>query len=409
MKNDVESLKKIINDTVETEFETFKAISDFVFNNPELGGEEVKSSKYLANKLTEYGFKVEFPYDSLKTAFIAEYGKADAETTIAFIAEYDAIPGFGKDGGPGHACGHNWISATMCGCAIAMQKLTDILDFKVKVIGTPAEETFGAKYDMINFGAFDDVDFAFQAHLDEFNSIETISLAMNSIEFDFKGLAAHAAQNPDKGINALDAVIQMFNGINALRQHIKQESRIHGIITYGGEVTNTVPDFAQCRFSIRAKEKGYLKEIRTKVLDIAKGASLCTGATLEYRDYENPYDDMINVPSFTSVCKKHFSEFGITDFIPEDCYPGSGSSDIGNVSYVCPTVYLEIALPGEASVVVHEESAMDLVNSNQALEFMKTIIKTYTYSAMDIILDKKLAEEIKQEHALLYKQRIQTN
>ncbi|MGL5440039.1 MAG: M20 family metallopeptidase [Filifactoraceae bacterium] len=409
MKNNMEDLKKIIEETLEREIDTFKSVANFVFNHPELGGEEYESSKHIADVLERYGFRVDFPYESLKTAFVGEYGKKDASLTIAFVAEYDAIPSFGTDGGPGHGCGHSWIAGTMCGCAVVLKELTEELDFKVRVIGTPAEETFGAKYDMIKLGAFDDVDFAFQAHLDEFTSIETLSLAMNSIEFDFKGLAAHAAQNPHKGINALDGVIQMFNGVNAIRQHIKQESRIHGIITYGGEVTNTVPDFAQCRFSIRAKEKGYLKELRKKLLDIANGAALCTGTTVEYRDYENPFDDMINVPSLINVCKKNLCDVGIKDFIPEEGYPGSGSSDIGNVSYVCPTVYLETTLPGGVPVAVHEQSAMEMVNSPEALDFMRAIIKAYAYSVLDIISDEALAKEIKDEHLRICDKRIATN
>lgn len=407
MNIDFKELKSMVNESVEINFDMFKAISDFIFNHPELGGEEYESSLFLGEKLKEYGFEVSFPYEELKTAFIAEYGVEDAKTTIGFIAEYDAIPGFGKDGGPGHACGHNWIAATMCGCAIVMSQIAKTLNCRIKVIGTPAEETFGAKFDLIRLGAFDDVDFAFQAHLDEFTSIETLSLAMNSIEFNFKGLAAHAAQNPEKGINALDAVIMMFNGVNAIREHVKQESRIHGIITYGGEVTNIVPDFAQCKFSIRAKEKAYLNELREKVINIAEGAALCTGATLEYHDYENPFDDMINVPEFANLCKRHFAEFGITDFIPEDKYPGSGSSDIGNVSYVCPTVYLEIAIDGDKPVIVHDESAMFLVNSSKAYELMNTVIKSYVYSAIELVIDDELRSKIKRQHEMVCKQRLE--
>lgn len=399
MEQEFSSIKNTIEEKIKTEMPTCREISDYIFCNPELGGEEFKSSKYLANVLESHGFQVDFPYESLPTAFIASYAPQQWDTTIAFVAEYDALPGFGKDGGPGHACGHNWIAASMCGCAMALSAVCQPLRCRILVMGTPAEETFGAKADMIRLGAFDEVDFAMQAHLDEFTSIETKALAMNSIEFDFHGVAAHAAQSPERGINALDAVISMFNSVNAMRQHVKQEARMHGIITHGGEATNIVPDFAQCQFSIRAEEKGYLKEMRRRLLNIAEAAALSTGAKLEYRDFENAYDDMINVPAFAALCQEEFEKLGIGGFIPEAEYPGAGSSDIGNVSYVCPTIYLEIALQSEKDVIVHDVSAMDTVNSEDAYALMEQVMKAFTFSAAKIAADPVLAADIKAQHA----------
>ena len=358
-----DSLYQTVDAQYQAHKDSFEEISDYIFRHPEVGGEEIQSATYLTQVLKKYGFSVSNPAVQLPTAFVAQYGSGTG-LTIAFVAEYDALPGFGPNGGPGHACGHNWIAASMCACAICMRDAADKLGCRIQVIGAPAEETFGAKYDLIQAGVFQGVDFVFQAHLDEFNSLETLSLAMNSLEFDFHGFPAHAAQNPEKGINALDAVIIMFNSVNAMRQQLPQSARIHGIITHGGTATNTIPEFAQCRFSIRAKTKGYLAEMRRRLLKIAEGASLATGAGLKYRNYENPFDDMINVKCLTSLCQHHFEDLGIGGFVPEEQYPGSGSSDIGNVSYICPTVYCEIALEGEGDpVVVHEKSALALVNS----------------------------------------------
>lgn len=392
---------KIIDKKMNDKFGTFTEISDYVFNHPELGGEEFESSAYICKYLENEGFFVERPYKEIPTAFVAEYRpeslKKDARV-MAFIAEYDALPGFGENGGPGHACGHNWIAASMCGCAVSLSAAADMLNCIVRVIGTPAEETFGAKYNMIKKGCFDDVSIAFQAHLDEFNSIETLALAMNSIEFSFHGVAAHAAQNPEKGVNALDAVISMYNNINAMRQHICDDDRIHGIITSGGAAANIVPDFAQCQFGIRSKTKKGLETLRNRIINIAEAAALATGTRLEYRYYENPYDDMVNIKSLTELCKRHFSEYGYVDFIPEEDYPGSGSSDIGNVSYVCPTVYLEIAPKEGDPIIVHEQSAMMQVNSPHAVETMKPVISAYTHAAADICMDKHLYETIYSEH-----------
>lgn len=398
----VELTKDSLYQTVDAQYQahkdSFEEISDYIFRHPEVGGEEIQSATYLTQVLKKYGFSVSNPAVQLPTAFVAQYG-AGTGLTIAFVAEYDALPGFGPNGGPGHACGHNWIAASMCACAICMRDAADKLGCRIQVIGAPAEETFGAKYDLIQAGVFQGVDFVFQAHLDEFNSLETLSLAMNSLEFDFHGFPAHAAQNPEKGINALDAVIIMFNSVNAMRQQLPQSARVHGIITHGGTATNTIPEFAQCRFSIRAKTKGYLAEMRRRLLKIAEGASLATGAGLKYRDYENPFDDMINVKCLTSLCQHHFEDLGIGGFVPEEQYPGSGSSDIGNVSYICPTVYCEIALEGEGDpVVVHEKSALALVNSPRANKLMEKVVRAYTYSAIDLCLDDALCQQAREEH-----------
>lgn len=399
MKTDVQSLREIVDQAVTTDYPVLEDISNFIFHHPELGGEEFESSKYLCRVLEDHGFRISYPVEKLPTAFVAECGDPAAKTVIAFLAEYDALPGFAEDGGPAHACGHNWIAATMCGCALSLQPVAEKLGCRFQVIGTPAEETFGAKYDLIQAGVFDHVDFVFQAHLDEFNSLETLSLAMNSIEFNFYGVPAHAAQNPEKGINALDAVINMFTSINAMRQQMRSADKIHGIITHGGTATNTIPDFAQCQFSIRSKTKSGRKELRTRILKIAEGASLATGARLEYHDYENPYDDMVNVKTLTSLCEKNFQELGIENFIPEEQYPGSGSSDIGNVSYVCPTVYMEIALEGEGEpVIVHDKSALALVNSPRAYSLMVKVVKAYAHSVIDLVSNPSICNAIRVEH-----------
>jgi metal-dependent amidase/aminoacylase/carboxypeptidase family protein len=142
-----------------------------------------------------------------------------------------------------------------------------------------------------------------------------------------------------------------------------------------------------------------LAEMRRRLLKIAEGASLATGAGLKYRDYENPFDDMINVKCLTSLCRHHFEDLGIEGFVPEEQYPGSGSSDIGNVSYICPTVYCEIALEGEGDpVVVHEKSALSLVNSPRASKLMEKVVRAYTYSAIDLCLDDTLCQKAREEH-----------
>lgn len=394
----MDTIRNKVRQTIREQKGMYEEISDYIFHHPELGGEEVLAAKYLTSVLAKNHFTVSFPFEKLPTAFVAEFGEEDAEPTIAYLAEYDALPGYGRDGGPGHACGHNWIAACMCGCGITLAKFARELNCRVKVIGTPAEETFGAKYDMSEAGCFDDVDVAMQAHLAEVTCLETKTLAMNSMEFTFRGKAAHAAQFPEKGINALDGVLQLFSGINALRQHVRSDARIHGIITSGGEVTNVVPDFAQCRFSFRAQDKAYLAVIREKILHIAEGAALMTGTGLTYCDYENPYDDIVNNPALVQAAKGNLEHAGVDGFLSKDEYLNPGSSDIGNVSHICPTLYFEVKPEDAQPCIVHDASALDLVNGEAAYKRMGQVIEGFVMTAAEIAQDSQLARQIADFH-----------
>lgn len=405
--NHLNELKNIMGKVCEKEFEGFVDLSHYLYEHPELGGEEYLSSAYLAEYLKKKGFRVSFPYDGLPTAFNAEYGPEDAEVSIAFLAEYDALPGFGPDGGLGQACGHNWIGAAMAGCGVTLASVADMAKCKVRVIGTPAEETFSAKVDMARLGAFDGVDFVFQAHLSKNFSMGAVTLAMYSVEFDFHGKSAHASINPQAGVNALDGVLSMFFNMNAMRQYLREDARVHGIITNGGKASNVIPDFAQCQFEIRAKTRGYLDEIRRRLIAVAESAAAATGTSVEYRDYENYNDEVINLKSFASVCEKHFGELGIGGFVPEEEYEGMGSSDLGNVSYLCPTVYAEVMLDGGVPVLVHDQSAMEQVDSPAAHEMMRKVILAFTGAACEIALDSELASKIRVEWETEKKKRLE--
>ena len=405
--NHLNELKMIMGQVCENEFEGFVDLSHYLYEHPELGGEEYLSSAYLAEYLKKKGFRVSFPYDGLPTAFNAEYGPEDAEVTIAFLAEYDALPGFGPDGGLGQACGHNWIGAAMAGCGVTLASVADMAKCKVRVIGTPAEETFSAKVDMARLGAFDGVDFVFQAHLSKNFSMGAVTLAMYSLEFDFHGKSAHASINPQAGVNALDGVLSMFFNMNAMRQYLREDARVHGIITNGGKASNVIPDFAQCQFEIRAKTRGYLDEIRRRLIAVAESAAAATGTSVEYRDYENYNDEVINLKSFAGVCEKHFGELGIGGFVPEEEYEGMGSSDLGNVSYLCPTVYAEVMLDGGVPVLVHDQSAMEQVDSPAAHEMMRKVILAFTGAACEIALNPDLAAAIRFEWETEKKKRLE--
>lgn len=382
------NIKEKLYNNIENLKNEIENISEFVFEHAELGNEEYISSAYLVQKLKEYGFQVTYPYLDIPTAFRAEYKKGDG-LKIAFLPEYDALPGYGetKDKNA-HACGHNWIAATTLGAAIGLATLDENFNGTIVVIGTPAEETVGGKCELVDKGAFSDIDAVIQMHLGAENNINVLTLAMDSIEFNFFGVASHAAAYPEKGVNALDTVNLMFAGVNALRQHMKADARVAGIITEGGMACNIVPDKASCRYYIRSKERTYLKELTQKIINCARGAALMTGAELEYHNFENSYDNLIYNESLRNLLKTNLEDLGVSNFV--DDFEASGSSDIGNVSQVCPTVYCEIDTEAYPKVFAHHETFLDYVHGENARTTLDIATKAMAYTALQIFLDPQL-------------------
>ncbi|MDY2957503.1 M20 family metallopeptidase [Floccifex sp.] len=374
-----------IEETLKKEIEN---ISEYIFNHPELGNEEFQSSQYLVDVLKSHGFDVEYPYCDIPTSFRAEFKKGEGRK-VAFLAEYDALPGYGPNKDEvAHACGHNWIAASCLGAAITLSKLENISG-TIVVIGTPAEETTGGKCELVMKHAFDDIDAAIQMHLGAENNINVVTLAMDSIEFTFKGKASHAAAYPELGVNALDAVQLTFAGINALRQHMKADARVAGIITDGGMACNIVPDHASCQFYIRAAQREYVQILTEKIINCAKGACLMTGCEMDYRFFENSFDDLVYNEELRTDLKKSLNELGICSFVEDDSQ-ASGSSDIGNVSHVCPTVYCELDTQANPKVYAHNEDFLEYVHGTNAEETLHIACKAMATTALHVLEGMKL-------------------
>lgn len=375
-----------------TLFPKFQEICEYIFDHAELGDQEFASSQYLAEVMESYGFEVTYPYLGMPTAFRAEFSNGNGPK-VAFMAEYDALPGYGSNKDVvAHACGHNWIAASTCGAAITLSKCPQLFQGSVVVIGTPAEETTGGKAELVEKGAFDDIDAAMQMHLGAEHNINIVTLAMDSLEFNFHGLAAHAAAYPEKGINALDGVQLMFAGVNALRQHMRSDARVAGIITKGGAACNTVPDEASCQFYIRAKDREYLQYLTKRIIDCAQGAALMCGAELEYHNFENSYDDLVYHEGLRTALKENLALLGIDHFVPSD-EDASGSSDVGNVSHVCPCVYCEIETGAEPKVFCHHEDFLPYVHGENAQTTLHTAIKAMAATALDVFLHPEILKE----------------
>lgn len=380
----VNNIRKII-DELEKEL---RELSEYIYHNPEMGYKEYKSSKAHIDILKKYDFRVEEKYMGMDTAFRAEYDSGKPGPTISYLSEYDALPGVG------HGCGHNLLGTTNTGAGIVLSKIIKKIGGKAIVFGTPAEETSGAKVEMADKGAFDDVDIAMVAHPGNEHYKSGESLALEAIEFTFKGKSSHAASNPDKGINALDAAINTFNNINALREHVKPSARIHGIITEGGKAANIVPDLAIAQFYVRATTKEYLMELSERVKNCARGASLAAGTTLEMRNYEASYYNLITNKVLSNIYTDKLQQPGVENISdPKQSY---GSLDAGNVSHRCPTIHPFFSISSK-EIVAHTKEFAEATLTEEAYDSMKKTMEALVLTAVEVIDNPETLRKIKDE------------
>ncbi|QXM06845.1 M20 family metallopeptidase [Crassaminicella indica] len=380
-------LKKVLHLVEEIKDELI-ILNEYILNNPELGNKEIKACKAHIDLLKKHGFAVEEKYLNIKTAFRAVFKSSKPGPTIAYLAEYDALPEIG------HGCGHNILGTTSTGAGIVLSKILSTIGGNVVVFGTPAEETCGAKVDMANKGAFDDITVAMISHPADKHYKSGKSLAMEAIEFTFKGRTAHAAACPEKGINALDAVINTFNNINALREHIKSDARVHGIIKEGGKAANIVPDLAIAQFYVRATTKSYLKELVEKVKNCAKGASIATGTELEIRNYEYSYDNLVTNQKLSEAYCKRLKDMGIEKiYEPKESF---GSLDTGNVSHICPTIHPYFSI-SKTPIASHTKEFRDATNKPFAYNQMFKTIGALVLTGIDVIENHDLLHNIQKE------------
>lgn len=363
-------------------------LSEYIFDNPELGHEELKACKAHVDLLKNHGFEVEEEYLGIETAFKATYDSGKEGPSIAFLSEYDALPGMG------HGCGHNLLGATSTGAGIVLSKVIGNLKGKVIIVGTPAEETSGAKVEMTEKGSFDDIDIAMAVHPGSKHSKSGASLAMEAIQFTFKGKAAHAAAYPEKGINALDGAINTFVNINALRQHVRSSARIHGIIKDGGKAANIVPDLAVAQFYVRAETKTYLKELIEKVKNCAKGAAMASGAELEITNYEASYDNLVTNKALLDAYCKRLNDTGVEEIL--EAGQSFGSLDIGNVSHVIPTIHPYFGITND-DIVAHTIEFAEATKTKMAYDSMVQTIGALTLTSIDIIQNEELLNNIQEE------------
>jgi amidohydrolase len=351
------------------------ALSQKIHDNPEIGMQEYQASGWLVDFLKENGFTVTKGVAGMPTAFKAIYGKG--KPVIAFLAEYDALPKIG------HACGHNLIATSAVAAGIAAKLAVDEFGGNIVVYGTPSEEVDAGKAIMAEKGVFDGLDIAMMIHPGSGDHILYNALACQTLDVEFFGRASHAAADPTSGINALDAMILSYNAINALRQHVRGTARIHGIITDGGEAPNIVPAHTAATFIVRAQDDAYLDILKEKVINCFTGASIATGAELKYRWADVRYASMLNSLTLAKLFRQNMQSLGHSIPLGETDKWG-GSSDVGNVSWLVPTIQPTVAI-APPSITIHTVEFRKVSMTKKALLIMLNAAKAMAITAADLL------------------------
>jgi amidohydrolase len=354
-------------------------LSHEIHGNPELAFKEEKAHAWLTAFLEKHGARVERGVGGLATAFRATIRGTGAGPTVALLAEYDALPGIG------HACGHNVIATAGAGAGAAIALALGTLPFpgEVQVIGTPAEEGGAGKVKLMDAGVFGGVDAALMIHGRCGTQVWRPSLGIVKVTAEFFGKAAHASSWPWRGVNALNAVIGLFNALDAMRQQLRPDARVHGIIANGGAQPNIIPEYTRADFYLRALDKDYCRELLRRFQACAEGVAAATGCTVKVTP-----DPIIHEPLKPNATMARLFERNLAtiDFAvdPDDGQAGFGSTDCGNVSQVIPTIHPYIRISPDG-VPGHSREFAEWARSPLARAGMLAGAKALALTALDLL------------------------
>jgi aminobenzoyl-glutamate utilization protein B len=430
----IDALKNEASTNIQSGYDAYKKIALSIWDYAELGFKESKSSALLQTTLKDNGFTVEAGVAGMPTAFVATFGSGSP--VIGILAEYDALPGISQGNSPtktaianktsGHACGHHLFGTGSVAAGIEIKKLLEIGKIKgtIKVFGCPAEEGGSGKVYMVREGLFNNVDVALHWHAWDNNSVmNTSALANKSAKFRFYGIASHASVSPEKGRSALDAVEAMNNMVNMMREHVPQETRIHYVITNGGKAPNVVPEFAEVYYYVRHPDKTMAVSIFDRIAKAAEGAALGTQTKMDYEIIGGTHDLLINKTLAVSM-QTNLEKVGGVIYTNEDIdyakeiqssflekFPSienaavvtplhidkdQGSTDVGDVSYVVPTVGVFTAswVPGTSA---HSWQAVASGGTDIGIKGMLVASKTLAFTAIDLFTNPALIKKAKEE------------
>jgi amidohydrolase len=380
----IEQAKQRAVEAVDAAADELIRISREIHAHPELAFQERYACEQLVPFVQAAGFEVRQRAYGMETAFRGDWGHGPV--TIAVCAEYDALPEIG------HACGHNLIATAGVGAAIALKAALDAKDARVVVLGTPAEEGHGGKIVMIRNGCFDDIDCAMMAHGGPIDLAESPMFGVAHVDVEYRGKAVHASVFPEQGVNALDAIVTAYQAIAQLRQHIRRDARIHGIITHGGDAANVVPDRARATFYVRALKPWYLEQLKARVRRCFEAGALATGCELSMDWHEDAeYAPMKSNRPMTDAFRRNGEQAGMQFVELRDLT--TGSSDMGNVSQVVPSIHPGFSVG--APTLTHSKEFTDAAATDAAHAAMLRAAKALAMTGVDIALEPGLIEQIR--------------
>ena len=384
------TVKDAISEAVDRLADELETLSKKIHDNPELAYKEVKACAWLSEFLGKQGFKVEQGVGGVETAFRATIETGEGPT-VAILCEYDALPGIG------HACGHNVIATSGAGAGAALAAVKGQLPKgRIQVIGTPAEEGGGGKVKLIKAGVFKDVDAAMMIHGFDRTLLHQNLLGIVRATLEFKGKASHASADPWEGVNALDACVQTYNAVSMLRQQVRPDCRIHGIITSGGAAPNIIPEYASAIFYVRAPSIDTMWDLYRRVIACAEGAAKASGCELQVTQHDSVYEPMKSSRVLLDLFKANMTSVGLKEGVSDP--DRKGSSDVGNVSQVLPTIQPMIGIAPEG-MAIHTRDFADAAIKPLARQGMVAAAKTMAMTTFDLLAEPALVKAAKKEFA----------
>ncbi|HPX03525.1 MAG TPA: amidohydrolase [Synergistaceae bacterium] len=385
-----EELYASVCDYIDEHQKTAIDLSDDIARHPELSGKEFRTTGLFRDWLKQEGFDVEMPFCNMETSFKAKIG--NGHPRVALLLENDALPVVG------HGCGHN-LSGTMSAFAgAALSKIMDKVGGELLVICTPAEETWGAKCIMADMGVMDDVDLAMMIHCNPGKNLVSMTTpALESWNITYTGIAAHAAAAPWDGRNAFNGARLFFDALDMMRQHVTPDVRMHGFITECGTVVNTVPDKASIHIELRAQSKPDLDKITERVRLCAAGAAAATETVMTFEKGEVSFASSLELEALEEVVKSGFDRVGLE--VAEKERKG-GASDVGNISWHCPTIQPLLSIVDDAAVPLHTSEFEAATRSELGHERLVAGTKIIAYTALRFFTDQKLRDRVKAEFLL---------
>ncbi len=380
-------MKKVAGSTIDNKARDLSQLSDQLWNNPEIAFKEFKAHDLITNFLEKEGFVVERSYTGIETAFRATLGSG--KPNVCVICEYDALPEIG------HACGHNLIAEAGIAAGLGLKAVLESSDAPqgtLTIMGTPAEEGGAGKVFLIENGAFNGIDISMMVHPFTTTIVRPGMMARKQLEVTYTGKAAHAAAFPWEGVNALDAAVMAYTSISALRQQMKPTWRVHGVITNGGAKPNIIPEKTELLYYIRAPNNTELNILVEKVTKCFEASATATGCKVRIREPKPMYLNVKSNPILSDLYFKNFTELGVTKITVEA--PGNASTDMGNVSYIIPSIHPMYAIgSGEVN---HTREFTAVANTAEAHKATLTAAKAMAHTCIDVLTTDGLLEKIKE-------------